>query len=163
MFNRATQQGQIYYNPNSIPQYYPVTVPDQTYLYPGYGYQQPTYFGSPSSTTTGSPSSSSSAAFSPLISPLTPELPKTSKAARRSSHARRPSVSFAEPEALRDFIDNGSEERPAYSVKTLCEVAIKGSKKGRLTLSEICEIIQERFPYYRSADNAKRLRYVVTF
>ena len=163
--SRRYSQQDYDYNLLNVP-YYTLSgagnaIPDPNYLHAGvgYGYQQPTYFGSPASNATASPASSSAAAFSPVLPYLTPEpAPKPYKAARRSSQARRPSVSFAIPQALGDFVDSGLGERPAYSIKSLCEAAIKDSKKGRLTLNEICEVIQERFPYYRSPDNAKRLR-----
>ncbi|KAG8908088.1 Forkhead box protein J3 [Tulasnella sp. 403] len=113
----------------------------------------------PSPTATGvtTPSTASSPTFSPVVSPSDLKK-KTYKAARRSSAARRTSVTRGPDATLDELIDYDADHRPAYSVKSLCEYALRGSGKPRMTLDEICEAIQRRFPFYKEKENARRLR-----
>lgn len=129
---------------------------------------QPAFvYGSPASTTlSSSPSSHNSPSFSPLFAAAEPEAPPVQKASLRaarrvSSSTRRSSVSHAHHNSepiLRDFLDHADNERPTYSVKALCEAALKGQPNGRMTLVEICDAITKRYPFFKDPEEARRLK-----
>ncbi|KAG9017839.1 hypothetical protein FRB93_004650 [Tulasnella sp. JGI-2019a] len=77
-------------------------------------------------------------------------------AARRTTATK--TVAF-KASTLDDLVEGShSDGKPEYSVKTLCEHAILGSRKGKLTLNEIVEACAKRYPYFEDAEAKRRLR-----
>lgn len=115
--------------------------------------------GSPSSTVYPSPTQLSSPGF-PILS--VEEHKPSVRPARRSSLAAMKSNARNMEKNLGEFLDEGSTGKPSYTVKELCAAAIRGSKRGKLTLGEICDSIGDRFPYYRNSKAATALRFTTS-
>jgi hypothetical protein len=64
-----------------------------------------------------------------------------------------------------DFLADGYEadQKPPYSYTTIIKFSILGSPRGKLTLTELCETIQARFPYYTTTENDWRVRIFCRF
>ncbi|KAG8844569.1 hypothetical protein FRB96_002998 [Tulasnella sp. 330] len=84
------------------------------------------------------------------------QLPPPLRAARRATATK--SVSF-KASTLDDLAESSySDGKPDYSVKTLCEHAITGCKKGKMTLNEIVEACADRYPYFQDPQAKLRFR-----
>lgn len=155
------QPGAYFYNPSQtnwetsqVQQPHPYPFPSP-YTSPS-AYVSPSAYTSPSSSNSASPSSESSASFSPVIS--TAPVPRSRLSYRAIRRNSTMSGAAQQSVALNDLLDQESGAKPPYSVKALAEAAIRGSMTGMLTLSQICDSIKERYPYYRDEENEKRLR-----
>ncbi|KAG9001110.1 Forkhead box protein E1 [Tulasnella sp. 427] len=119
-------------------------------------YQSLSAYTSPASSTSASPSSASSASFSPVIPTVPVARSRTSyRAIRRNSTV---TTTVQHGVGLNDLLDQDPSSKPPYPVKALAEAAIKSSATGMLTLGEICDSIIQRYPYYKDAENARKLR-----
>lgn len=107
-------------------------------------------------------SSSSSSCHSYAPSPLhyVETHQPTQIVARRPSAAKQAKLR-SKLASLDDLAnDTHPDGRPTYSVKTLCEYAIRGSKDGKLSLGDIVEACARRFPFFDDEDQRKKFRYV---
>ena len=152
-----------YYSPNNTSQslyhQHPTTSGTNKYLQTNSpsNYSGITYFNNSLSPSTSWYSSSSSEASTPANSPRPPTSrstfsPEAEPQPTKHKHSRVGLHSLNDPE--------DPNARPAYTNKVLCEYAIKGSPKGKLSLSEIYASVEARFPSMKRPEHCATWRFV---
>ncbi|KAG8918785.1 hypothetical protein FRC00_012078, partial [Tulasnella sp. 408] len=85
--------------------------------------------------------------------PPPPQAGSSSAPANKPARKPRSPSTIYKPGNLDSLADGpeGPNGRPPYPYSTIIRYAIEGSPRGMLTLAEIYEVVEARFPYYKNA------------